>query len=162
MRTVPSHLGTTLRDGRIGRKEQTIVWTPTQREYRWNPDAAEIVALATEAADVLRSEKHRSAASKNAQLGAQPKLVGDVLNVARQAWSDPNLTAEQAAEVVRKHCRIRVSTRTLWTHLGKKSDAEVSISEPIKVAPVTRKLKLKPKPRRRKKARRVVKEKAGD
>jgi hypothetical protein len=136
----------------IGRRGATlIVWTPTQREYEWHPDAAEIVALANEAAAVLLSEKHRRAGAKKAHLGAQPKLVGDVLNVARQAWADPALTANQAADVVRQHYRIKVSTRTLWTHLGKKSDAETAISEPIKVAVV----KAKPKPKRRK-ARRVT------
>lgn len=135
----------------IGRHGATlIVWTPTVREYEWNPDAAEIVAMASEAAAVLLSEKHRRAGAKRVQLGAQPKLVGDVLNVARQAWADPSLTANQAAEVVRKHCRIKVSTRTLWTHLGKKSDAETAISEPIKVAQVA-----KPKPKRRKVKRRA-------
>lgn len=82
--------------------------------------------------------------------GAQLKLVGPLLDVAKQAWADPNLTATQAIEVVRKTTGARISLRTLWTHLGKKSDAEAAISEPIKVAPVT-----KPKPKRRK--RRIVK-----
>jgi hypothetical protein len=149
-------LGTDLKDiseamVEIGRRGATlIVWTPTVREYEWDPGAAEIVALANEAAATLLSEKHRRAGAKRVQLGAQPKLVGDVLNVARQAWADPALTANQAAAKVTQYTKVKVSTRTLWNHLGKKSEAEGAISPPIAVAPVPN-----PKPKRRKAKRKV-------
>lgn len=101
-----------------------VICVPEPREFTWHPDAADILAVASEGAKILRSEKHKRAAER--RLGAQPKLVGQVLVEARKAWADPNLSAPQAAARVREVTGVKVSERTMWK-LGKKSDAEGSL-----------------------------------
>jgi len=105
-----------------------IVWTPPVQEFVWHQDAAEIVALAAEGAQMMRSEKHRRAGGKNPLLGAPAKLIGKVLEVAKAAWADPALTSKQAAEKVKADTGVAVSVRLLFDKLSKKSDAERSLT----------------------------------
>jgi hypothetical protein len=115
----------TLAMSAIGKRGgKLIVWTPEPREFTWHPDAAEVMALAVEGAQMMRSEKHRRAGEKNPLLGAPAKLAGKVLEVAKAAWADPALTSKQAAEKVKTDTGVKVSVRLLFDKLGKKSDAE--------------------------------------
>lgn len=104
-----------------------IVWRPSKQEYVWHPDAAEIAALAAEGVKLMRSDKHRVAGAKT---GAPAKLVGPVLEAARAAWADPDLTVRAAASRVFEVSGVQVSTRLLQSKLGRKSDAEAEVLKP--------------------------------
>lgn len=107
----------------IGRRRATlVVCHPDEREFTWHPDAAEIAAVAVEGARLLRSEKHKRAAAK--RVGAQPKLMGAHLDAAKRIWAQADLTAPAAAKEVVRVTGISVTERTLWSVLGRKSEAE--------------------------------------
>lgn len=107
----------------VGRRRATlVVCCPDEREFTWHPDAAEIVAVAVEGARLIRSEKHARAAAKH--LGAQPKLVGANLATAKRIWAQADLTAPAAAKEVVRVTGVKVTERTLWSVLGRKSEAE--------------------------------------
>lgn len=84
--------------------------------------------------------------------GVPKKLTGYILEIAERYWTDPSITSTEAHKRIVVESGQRISLRTLWNHLGKKSEAEAAMSLPIAVAPVP-----KPKPKRRKK-RRITKE----
>lgn len=113
--------------GRTGCK--LTVWRPTPREYVWHPDAAEIVALASEGETILRSAKGKAAQGK--YKGAPPKLVGAALEVAKAAWADPSVTARDAAVRVLETTGVHISTRLLFAKLGHKTKAELQILKPV-------------------------------
>ena len=105
------------------RKATLVVCCPDERAFTWHPDAADMVALAVEGARQIRSEKHARAAAKH--LGAQPKLAGTNLETARRIWARGDLTAPAATVEIVKATGVRVTERTLWTVLGRKSEAEI-------------------------------------
>lgn len=107
----------------VGRRRATlVVCSPDVREFTWHPDAAEIAAVAVEGARLIRSEKHARAATKH--LGAHQKLMGANLETAKRIWAQQDLTAPAAAKEVVRVTGIKVTERTLWTVLGRKSEAE--------------------------------------
>lgn len=130
--------------GRTGCK--LTVWRPTPREYVWHPDAAEIVALASEGETILRSAKGKVSAGK--VLGTPPKLVGTALEAAKAAWADPSLTAKEAAARVLEVSGVQVSTRLLFAKLGHKSVAESRVLKPKMPAPASSKKKSASPPKR--------------
>ena len=116
-----------------------IVWRPFPREFVWHPDAAEIAALAAEGVTILRSA--RGKVSNGKVLGAAPKLVGNVLDVAKAAWADPDLTAKQVVSKVFDLTGVQISSRLLFSKLGTKSKAEMQTLRPPMPPPVQSKKK---------------------
>ena len=112
----------------IGKKGATLgVLAPEQEEHTWQPDAADLVQKAREAASVLKSDVHKRARAKH--LGAPSKWSPDVDKAAREGWSNPALTAPQVPGYVFERTGIRVSERLIWQRLAPltKSQAEGTI-----------------------------------
>lgn len=130
----------------VGAKgNKLVICTPTEREFVWRPEENSMLSVAGEGVTILRSEKHRNAGNK--VVGAAPKLVGRTLDIARKHWADPAMTARQAHEAAVAESGVKFSSRLMW-QLGKKSDAEATLTKPppAKAAPK----KAKPKRRKRK------------
>lgn len=112
----------------IGKKGATLgVLMPEQEEHTWQPDAADLVQKAREAAAMLKSDVHKRARAKH--LGAPPKWTPEVDKAAREGWKDPALTAPQVPDYVFERTGVRISERLIWQRLAPltKSQAEGTI-----------------------------------
>ncbi len=113
----------------IGKKGATLgVLMPEQEEHTWQPDAADIVQKAREAASALKSEVHKRARAKH--LGAPSKwALPGVAAAALEGWKDPALTAPQVPDYVFEKTGVRISERLIWDRLKPltKSQAEGTI-----------------------------------
>lgn len=109
----------------IGKKGATLgVLVPEQEEYTWQPDAADLVQKARDAAASLKSDVHKRARAKH--LGAPPKWTPEVAKAALEGWKDPALTAPQVPAYVLEKTGVQVSERLIWQRLAPltKSQAE--------------------------------------
>jgi hypothetical protein len=109
----------------IGKKGATLgVLMPEQEEHTWQPDAADLVQKAREAASVLKSDVHKRARAKH--LGAPPKWTPEVAKAALEGWKNPALTAPQVPAYVLEKTGVQISERLIWNRLKPltKSQAE--------------------------------------
>lgn len=112
----------------IGKRGGTLgVLTPEQEEHTWQPDAADLVQKAREAASTLKSDVHKRARAKH--LGAPPKWTPAVAKAALEGWKNPDLTAPEVPAYVFKQTGVQISERLIWQRLKPltKSQAEGTI-----------------------------------
>lgn len=123
-------LGTSVKDilatlEAIDQRYATLYVVTTNTTYRWHPQAAEIIALATSGGEVARREQTTDARKRLRQTGANRKFTSEMKIRALKLWSDNQIrSGKEVAALLHREFGVKVSLRTLYNNLPPREAAQ--------------------------------------